>query len=188
VIRFSLMRTIEPPILIEISRFQDGTPAYVTSAHEGSFGSADVDRVVEICSEQEIYDVLFRRLFKGAPYARTHAEGFREFCYAGWRDRSSFVFLIRDSSNRIVGAMDIKSTDRDASEIGYWASRRSPGYMTNALTVLLSLARDAGYRSLNASTLLDNTRSQQLLGRVGFSRVGTQERSGTPYARFRRHI
>ncbi len=171
------MPTIDPPVRTEIRRFPDQSPAFVCSAHEGSIDQDDLLRIVEICSEPEIYETLFRRMLRGKPYTLGTAESFRDLCYSGWRTQESFVFLIRNNDNQLIGVMDIKSAD-DGAEIGYWASNTAPGYMTNAVSLMIKLAARAGYRSLSAVTLLTNIRSQRVLRRVGFeqTKIETQDR------------
>jgi RimJ/RimL family protein N-acetyltransferase len=58
--------------------------------------------------------------------------------------------------------------DRRPEEVGYWASARSPGFMTPAVAALCDLARGAGYRSLYARTRPENERSAAVLRRNGF--------------------
>jgi RimJ/RimL family protein N-acetyltransferase len=78
----------------------------------------------------------------------------------------------------VVGAIDIKSSDLDAGEIGYWASSEYPGYVTNAVVALSQLAKNAGFKSLFADTVPDNLPSQSVLRRAGFNHQGLVDRKG----------
>jgi RimJ/RimL family protein N-acetyltransferase len=181
------MPIIDAPITLEIVRFPDETPAHISSAHEGTIDENDLRRIVQICSEPEVYANLFRRMLAGLAYSTSNAIGFRDFCYAGWAERRSFVFLIRDADKRLVGVMDIKSPEHGA-EIGFWVSNTAPGYMTNAVKTLLQIATEAGYQSLSAWTLASNIRSQRLLGRVGFERTRAETKEGIDFVFFQRSL
>ena len=60
----------------------------------------------------------------------------------------------------------------EASEIGYWATSRAPGFMTPAVGAVCEMAQRAGCRSLFALTRTYNDRSMAVLRRNGFEEVG----------------
>lgn len=124
-------------------------------------------------------------MLDGQPYTRQEAVGFVEFAADGWSNSSMFVFLIRNYFNDVLGAIDIKSPNPEGAEVGYWASSLHRGYMTNALTALLELARNAGYQSLCAYTEPSNLRSQGVLRRAGFRYLSnTTDSKGRPGEQF----
>lgn len=86
----------------------------------------------------------------------------------GWRANTHFCFAVTDDSGAIAAACDIKSRDPDGAEIGYWASARHRGVMTNAVSAMCEAARQAGFRSLMARVRHENSRSQAVLARAGF--------------------
>ncbi len=129
-------------------------------------------RVAEICNEPAVYDTHFRERWSGRPYSANDALAFRAWAEAGWTQGTHFVFMIQAESGEPWGAADFKSAD-NVPEIGYWASERARGAMTNALTVLLGWAAEAGVRAVQARTRASNVRSQLLLGRLGFAPVET---------------
>ena len=92
----------------------------------------------------------------------------------GWAQGQYFVFLSKDSEDHVVSAIDIKSDNLQDAEIGYWADKNKPGYVTNMLVGLVELAKHAGYKSLVAYTRKDNEKSQRVLLRAGFVEAGEE--------------
>jgi RimJ/RimL family protein N-acetyltransferase len=148
----------------------------------------DETALVTICNQPLIYDRLFRKRLGDQPYSLAQAHNFRQWAQQGWRDRSWFVFVLRDANDQIVGAIDIKSDNTEAAEIGYWASAASPGVMTNAVLQLCDVARQAGYRRLFALIAPDNVRSLGVVGRAGFVQAEDIMRDGICYRQFARSL
>ncbi|WP_309396025.1 GNAT family N-acetyltransferase [Cerasicoccus maritimus] len=133
------------------------------------------DQLVSVCNEEKIYDWLFRRLFDGEPYKEKNSVGFFRSGAEGWKNNHSFVFLLVTELGEVAAAIDIKAPDIEKSEIGYWASERHRGCMTNTVIALLSIAKDAGYRSLFARVRKANLNSVGVLARSGFTLSPTDE-------------
>lgn len=129
-----------------------------------------LDRVTAICNEKQVYSWLFQVMFSGLPYPRTSAEEWLLWGTAGWKQRSYFVFAVLDSSGHVAAACDIKDTNLDCAEIGYWSSTNHRGIMTNAIQAMIDLALEAGFRGFFAEVHEDNIRSQGVLIRSGFVR------------------
>jgi RimJ/RimL family protein N-acetyltransferase len=142
--------------------------------------------VVAACNEPLIYDWLFRERFKGQPYAEADARSFFAWQKSGWQDNAFFVFLLLSPEGQVVGALDIKSADPEAAEVGYWLSAQHRGLMNTALERLEDLARGAGFRSLYARVRPDNQRSRAVLRRAGWNEAGLEE--GGLHLRFVRSL
>lgn len=127
---------------------------------------ADIQR---ICSEAEIH----RWLFAPEAYTLEKAKGFVKWGQEGWRAQSHFVFLMLDPKARIAGAIDIKSADLAASEVGYWVSQAHAGIASAALEQLIKIAGQAGYRGLFAQVKPGNEKSVSVLTRNGFLQDNT---------------
>lgn len=134
--------------------------------------AADIDRIVTICNQFSVYNMLFAERLQGAPYVKEDARRFVAWAREGWRTQGWFVFLVRDARDEIIGALDIKSNTLDRAEIGYWGDIHSSGFMTNAVAALCDIARSVGYRALFATTKPNNERSQAVLARNGFQPDG----------------
>lgn len=144
----------------------------------------DLETIVNICNEKLIYDRLFKERFDGETYSMVHARGFLSWAQAGWQRNEWFVFLVRNAGKRIIGAIDIKSATVDEAEIGYWASSRSPGIMTNTVIELCHVAQGAGYRRFYALIARDNEKSIRVVQKAHFVQDGEAERDGKRYLKF----
>lgn len=123
-----------------------------------------LERLQQICNEPAIYKWLF------APeiYSLEKAKGFLAWGKAGWQAHTHFVFLILDSHQQIAGAIDLKSAQLQAGEVGYWVSQDHSGLASSALACLIELAQKAGYTGLFAQVKAGNERSIKVLLRNGF--------------------
>ncbi len=137
---------------------------------------SDIQRIVEVCNQKAIYELLFKERLEGNPYKEESARKFINWAKEGWSHETHFVFLIRNAQGEIIGAIDIKSPDIEAGEVGYWMDEKSPGYMTNALIGLTKVAQAAGYKKLIAFTKKINEPSKRVLLRAGFEYVGEDEK------------
>lgn len=132
--------------------------------------------IVEICNQDDVYNLLFKEKLSGEKYKEINAQSFITWANKGWQDGAYFVFIIKNDNDNVIGAIDIKSNNSDLAEIGYWASSKYPGFMTNAVLGLIKEANNAGYSSLVAYTKLENNKSKGVLLRSGFTHAGQEER------------
>jgi len=144
----------------------------------------DIETVVHISNEPLIYNRLFKNKNNGQPYTPADAERFFLWAQEGWARHEWFVFLVRDSHKTIIAAIDIKSTDLDGAEVGYWASASSPGIMTNTLLQVCQLARDGGYTRLTTMIAPDNEHSIRVTKRSGFVLDGERLHRQQRYLQF----
>lgn len=156
----------------------------VPGTEEVTSSARDVPELLAICNEPRIYDLLFAKRCAGEPYATADAEMFLTWAARGWRDQTHFVYLLRDGVGQIVGAIDIKSANRESAEIGYWLSCHHSGIMTGAVQSVTERAREAGYVELFALVRQTNMRSTNVLIRAGFIKGGTLIRNETVYDRW----
>lgn len=172
-----------------VLRFPTQEPCVLQALDESvAVTPKDENAIATICNEPLIYHRLFRKMLDGQPYSLAEAQSFVRWAQQGWRDRSWFVFLLRDSTDQIIAAVDIKSADTQGAEIGYWASAASPGIMTNAVLQLCEVAREAGYRRLFALIAPDNAQSLSVVRRAGFMQTEDVTRDGTHYRQFARSL
>ncbi len=133
--------------------------------------AATWDRTAEvaaICNEPAVYEWLFRERLMGMSYTPEMAIDWLASASDGWRDQTHFCFAILNGAGKIAAACDIKSSNPDGAEIGYWCSASEPGIITNAVIALCGLAKQAGFRSLMAGARHGNFRSRAVLSRAGF--------------------
>ena len=133
------------------------------------------EQVTRICNEPLVYDLLFRRRFKGAPYPPESGHGFLEGAARGWREGTHYIFYILRGDApepEILGNVEVRAPTIETAEIGYWATSGAPGFMTPAVGAVCEIARRAGIGSLFALTRTYNDRSMAVLQRNGFEEVG----------------
>lgn len=139
---------------------------------------SDVQRITELCNQTAIYNLLFAERLQGRPYTEDDARFFINKSIDNWKEGKSFVFIVKDSANKIIGAIDIKSADVSDAEIGYWMDAGKPGYMTNVVKGLVKIAKNANYKRLVGYTRPENERSSSVVLRAGFRFIGQGDRKG----------
>lgn len=139
--------------------------------------------IVRICNSKLVYHFLFEERLKNKPYTIEDAKKFNEMAKKGWKDNTSFIYLLLDD-DFVVGAIDIKSNSKESSEIGYWADPEREGYITNTLLELITLAREDGFKKLYSKVELINDKSQRVLERVGFIQLETLKEKGKEYFKY----
>lgn len=147
-----------------------------------------LQEIITICNEPLIYDRLFRERLQGQPYNVENASYFLSWARDGWRSKGWFVFLILDPLGHAVAAIDIKSNNTQEAEIGYWASSKCRGIMTNAVIALSESAKTAGFQRLYTLMEPDNTQSIGVVKRAGFAAAGNTIRDGHSYLRFNKDL
>lgn len=127
-----------------------------------------VKDVYSCCSEDLIYKTLFQDRHPEG-YSIEHAQGFLDYSEEGWRNQTHFIFgIFHPETNQLVGAIDIKSANKEKAEVGYWLSKHFSGLMTNALIAITKIAKKAGYQSLEIYTEVSNQKSERVVQRAGF--------------------
>ncbi len=173
------------PVHVEFERFSSGEICVLESIDgKKLYDNSDFGEIASICNQKLVYDFLFKEKLKDRPYTQEDAKDFISWAQEGWRRNEYFVFLIRNSRNKIMAAVDIKSNDIKSAEIGYWSSSDTPGIMTNAVTILCTVAMQAGFGELYGLTVPNNIRSQNVLSRAGFKNEGNFKQKGKNYFKF----
>lgn len=166
----------------EYSRFPHGT-AHLEALREENITSEDLERIVEICNQEAVFGEIAHHATGGEPYELKHAKQFLEIGTDGWKSKKMFIYVSRDDTDKIVSAIDIKSDD-DIPEVGFWADKDSPGFVTNSLAALTQLAKAAGFQGLKGETRTDNERSANVFRRLGWHEEVVTSKTGQPKLRF----
>lgn len=138
-----------------------------------NISSDQLRRIESICNEPLVFQTLFSELFPDGVYPLSSAQDWITWGRSGWEQESHFVFAVLDSDGLVVAACDIKSNNKDLSEIGYWSSIKHRGIMTDSVQSILDLAHKAGFKEFYAEVHEDNTKSQAVLHRLGFIKSDT---------------
>ncbi len=176
-------------VQVSIERFPNGEKCQLFSVDASTpISDQDLEQIAQICSEERIYNLLFKDKFNGQPYTKEKAAGFIKWAQDGWQQNKWFTFLVRNPEMQIVAAIDIKSDNLADAEMGYWASESYPGVVTNATLALCDLARAAGYQQLHALVRPENERSANVVLRAQFTEADSVEEKGRPYRLFRKTL
>jgi ribosomal-protein-serine acetyltransferase len=143
------------------------------------FTEADIDEVLVAATDE----LTQQWLPLPRPYTRDHA---RWFCLDfPESQRSSGTGLVRavEAQGRLVGAIDLKSTDWAArtTQVGYWSSppTRGRGFMTAAVRCLAAWAvRDQDLERVELLAATGNVASQRVAEKAGFQREGVARNAG----------
>ncbi len=86
------------------------------------------------------------------------------------------LVTVDEASGRILGGAALHRVDRERSigEIGYWLlpEARGHGVATRVARIVAEWGFDLGLQRIEAMTLPENTASQRVLERAGFTREG----------------
>lgn len=152
----------------EVCNVRTDEPYFLQRADAIVPSSSNIADLVRICNEPAIYSFLFGEVLDGVPYGEQMARDFLDWSAQGWREGTYFVFVVTTADDRLAAAIDLKSADLAASEIGYWCSIEHRGLMGATVAALCSVAAAAGFRSLFVRVRHANTRSQDVALRNGF--------------------
>lgn len=177
------------PINEKIQNFKTGEVCHLVSNEKIEyFENKDYDKITKICNQPAVYDFLFKERLNGEEYKKENAIKFVDWMIDGWENQKWFVFLVRNSQNEIIAAIDIKSDNLESAEIGCWADENNPGIMTNATLKLLDLASKSGYKELFALIKPNNLRSQNVVTRSGFVPDGEITKDNEILSRYHREL
>lgn len=155
---------------IPITNYLTGATYSLHRVDEVEVTDAMLAEMVAIGNEPLVYSWLFDEMLDGKPYQTKNARDFFEMGIDGWRNCKMFVFLLLTEDGHPAACIDIKSADLGRAEIGYLASHRHRGVMTNTVVALSELAKEAGYKMLYGRVRKRNRESLGVLLRAGFSR------------------
>lgn len=139
-----------------------------------AYTDADVPALVEICQDPEIP----RFTLVPSPYAEADARDWMQRARHGWATGTRVTFAIADAADddKLLGSVGLQAFDWEhrAADVGYMvaAPARGRGIATRALELVAAWAfGPLGLERLELRTLPENTASQAVAGRAGFTRV-----------------
>ena len=129
------------------------------------------------------------------PYQQTDAAEFIDRSEIAWAERNASRFVIILKSE-IVGGIGLERHDKSLFDLGYWIARRhwNKGIATEAVFAIIDFAHEQLAASgITASCHEENQRSEKVLLKTNFSKIGTGLRFSTalgkkvPEIQFLRH-
>jgi 8-oxo-dGTP diphosphatase len=115
------------------------------------------------------------------PYRQTDAAEFIGRSEVAWTERNAFRFVII-FKREIVGGIGLEQHDKSLFDLGYWIARRywNKGIATEAVFAIIDFAYEQlGASGITASCHEENQRSEKVLLKANFSRVGSGLRFST---------
>src|SRR4051812_26131710 len=91
---------------MELRNVKTGELAQLARADSVQVTAELVDQVTRICNEPLVYDFLFRRGLRGAPYPPEKAREFLDQETRGWREQRHFVFFIVLPDGGVAGNVE----------------------------------------------------------------------------------
>jgi RimJ/RimL family protein N-acetyltransferase len=163
----SLVRP-EPSRAMHVKNFLNGGLYELVRADRLGVTQERLEQIARVCNEPAVYEWLFKDRLKGKEYTPSDSALFMAWCCRRWQESGPYAFFVVKDGGEIAACCDIKSNEAEGAEVGYWASERHRGVMTNSVVQLCALARETGYQWLSARTRKGNLRSARVLQRVGF--------------------
>jgi RimJ/RimL family protein N-acetyltransferase len=152
--------------------------------HLSAPSAGDVDRVTEVCQDDEVQ----RWTTVPSPYTRADAESFvTGFVRQGWETGSDLTWAVRpahDPAGPLQGMVGVSVADgggERTGEIGFWAApeARGRGLITEAARIVTDLALDPeglGLVRVQWLGYVGNWPSRRVAWKVGFRFEGTLRR------------
>ena len=136
------------------------------------FGAGDAGWVTEACQDDELH----RWLPLPRPYTERDARAYIRGNEREWGEGTRATFAIVDAATgKALGSIALSIHRPGLAEVGYWvrADRRRAGVATSAVRLLAGWAfRELRIDRLQLTTHPDNTASQRVAERAGFTREG----------------
>jgi len=176
-------------VYLEVPRFPSGEIYTIESLESPQqISSADYKKIIKICNEPLLYKSLFEKKFRGKSYPPKAAHDFIRVAANSWHDGTWLVFFIRDPQKEIAAAIDLKAVEDDQAEIGYWASEKHSGIMTNTVNAICNLVKKAGLEYLYALVRPENKKSANILLRLHFIKTAKRRVDGKIHHVFARNL
>ncbi len=159
------------PETVEVQRWNKGKnefePCFLHRFTNNTNWESDLPSVTNLLNEQKIHDVFFPKAPLGG-LTQSAAEKYLIDASQPYITR----YVIQDGSNKIVGFLNIKPTkEPDIISIGYMASEKFRGVMTNTVLKIIDICRGLGYRKIVADCLASNSDSVHVLERAHFTQL-----------------
>jgi ribosomal-protein-alanine N-acetyltransferase len=135
------------------------------------------DEVLRFERENRAY---FARVIpdRGDEYFEQFAE--RHQALLAMQEAGTDHFHVLVDGGRIVGRVNLVDIKQRSAELGYRIAESAAGRGLATWAVREVIGTPYGLRQITAHTTADNVASQKVLTRVGFTRTGEIELSGTP--------
>lgn len=130
----------------------------------------DFEDLEKILNQPEIYK-LFGKALDGKRIDKDRIKSILDFYIKGFEEKDCFLYLIRNSQERIVGAIDLQRQGDKSFSIGFWANNRKKGFISGALNKLKDVLNKEKIKNLDSYIEPENEDAKRVLERNGFEFV-----------------
>jgi len=127
----------------------------------------NVLEIKQIFNSESVFK-MFNRSRKGKKFETSDVMKYLNWSVAQTLNGKNISYFVRDGHNVICGGLDLQKVNENTVTIGYWADGNKPGFITNAVNLLLDVAKNIGYVSIDAYPEKENIKSIRVLERTGF--------------------
>ncbi|ODT68887.1 MAG: hypothetical protein ABS75_19070 [Pelagibacterium sp. SCN 63-23] len=124
--------------------------------------------IARLANNKQVHRWMSRLPF---PYSLEDARQFiEEFAVGG----SEHCFALVRQEGEFIGIMGLHFVEGQAPELGYWLGEPywGQGYASEAGKAVIGAARQAGFAVLRSRALTSNSRSRNVLRKLGFVEIG----------------
>ena len=142
------------------------------------FVMEDAPSIAKHIHDKDIYEVTLTIPF---PYKESDAEWFIKKSQKDIEEKKAYALgIVLKETNEVIGCIEAGSIDHthEKSEVGYWLSKQhwGKGIMPEALDLLIDFAFNGlKLHRLYAFTFVENTASQKVLEKCGFTKEGRKK-------------
>ncbi len=174
--------------MLSFSNYFTGEEARLVSITDITLDNTRLRSLLSIINEKEIKKLFFYY----ATQNRVSIKGLKK--YLRWaelvtKDKQNIVFFIVDSTNRIIGSVDLQQEKEPKTKtVGFWITKYKKGFMTNAMLTLHSFAKKEGIVTLRAYTAPENSKAIKLLNRLGYINLGLLQEGSKKLLKFEKRL
>jgi RimJ/RimL family protein N-acetyltransferase len=131
----------------------------------------DVQQIKNIFNSHDVYDRLFKRTLKNRAFTLENVKRYIKWSVTQTLNKNNITYIIRDKNTIVCGGIDLQKVDSETATIGYWADPKTPGFITNAVKEIIKVAKEIGYKNIDAYPEEGNEKSIKVLNRLDFKYV-----------------
>lgn len=161
----------------------------ISSADDYIFSPSDFYCLKDIFSDPAVYEYITKdtltEYYPKSPFVELLAMDFLRFTALHWEKQEQFDFFIRRTDNKkLVGYIKLETRKNDVPERSMAKISTEPGFMKQALEIVLSFAKEMGYPKTFGLVNVKNERMQQFARSMNMQNLGVIKEGGQDYNRF----
>ena len=161
----------------------------ILSTDDYVFVPSDFYGLVAIFSDPAVYEFISKdvldKYYPDCPFVEPQALDFLRFSKIHWEKGEQYRFLIRRLENKaLVGYINIEPRDADVPERSLAKVSSEPGFMSQALGIVLEFAKEMGYAKTFGLVSINNNRMQEFAKKLRMQEAGKVMENGKEFYRY----